>query len=184
MKIELQRIPIREVVKNYTDNLEEGITGYDNRLNIRPKYQREFIYGGKERKAVIDSIRRNLPLNTMYWAINNDNSYEILDGQQRTISFCQYITGVFSITINENTVYFDNLTEEEKTQILNYELLIYFCDGDDKEKLDWFKRINIASKPFNKQELEKRGYTVDDLVTYSTEIITKVIVKKKEVKND
>jgi Protein of unknown function DUF262/HNH endonuclease len=160
MKIELQKIKIGDVVKNYVDNDEEGITGYNNLLNIRPKYQREFIYNDKERKAVIDSIRRDLPLNTMYWAVNNDNSYEVLDGQQRTISICQYITGVFSIINNDgNAIYFDNLTKEEKSQILNYELLIYFCEGNDKEKLDWFKRINIASKPFNNQELRNAVYT-------------------------
>ena len=44
MKIELHQITIRELVKDYVDNHEEGILGYDGRLNIRPPYQREFVW--------------------------------------------------------------------------------------------------------------------------------------------
>ena len=63
MKIELHEIAIRDVVKNYIDNAEDGVIGYDGKLNIRPKYQREFVYGEKERNAVIDTINKGFPLN-------------------------------------------------------------------------------------------------------------------------
>ena len=65
--------------------------GYDGRLNIRPKYQREFVYKDKQRDAVIETVRKNFPLNVMYWVKNEDNTYEVLDGQQRTISICEYV---------------------------------------------------------------------------------------------
>lgn len=106
MKIELHEITIREVVEGYVDNAEEGVIGYGGRLDIRPKYQREFIYDGKKRNAVIDTIQKDFPLNVMYWVKNEDGTFEILDGQQRTISFCQYVIGDFSI---ENRA-FHNLT--------------------------------------------------------------------------
>lgn len=67
MKIELYEISIREIAKNYVDNAEEGVVGYDGKLNIRPKYQREFVYDEKKRNAVIDTIRNEFPLNVMYW---------------------------------------------------------------------------------------------------------------------
>ena len=66
-----------------------------------------------------------------YWAENEDNTFEVLDGQQRTISICQYVSGVFSI----DDIYFHNLTDVEQNQILDYELMIYVCEGNDKEKL-------------------------------------------------
>jgi hypothetical protein len=44
MKIELHEIPIRDIVKDYVDNQEEGVLGYVKKLNIRPPYQREFVY--------------------------------------------------------------------------------------------------------------------------------------------
>lgn len=87
MKIQLQNIKIADLVKNYTDNQEEGIRGYNNLLNIRPAYQREFVYNDKQRKAVINTIVKGFPLNTMYWVKNEDNTFELLDGQQRTILF-------------------------------------------------------------------------------------------------
>jgi hypothetical protein len=159
MKIELNEIPIREVAEQYADNDEEGVFGYGGRLNIRPKYQREFVYDAKEWNAVIDTIRKGFPLNVMYWVKNEDGTFEVLDGQQRTISFCQYVNGEFSIVADGNTKAFHNLTETERQQILDYALMIYFCEGNDKEKLDWFKTINIAGKVHTEQELRNAVYT-------------------------
>ena len=155
MKIELHEITIREVAEGYVDNAEEGVIGYSGRLNIRPKYQREFVYDEKKRNAVIDTIRKNFPLNVMYWVKNEDGTFEVLDGQQRTVSFCQYVKGDFSL---ENRA-FHNLTVTEREQILNYRLMIYFCEGNDKEKLDWFKIINIAGEKLTDQELRNAVYT-------------------------
>jgi hypothetical protein len=154
MKIELKEVAIRDLVKAYTDNAEEGIFGYDSKLNIRPPYQREFIYKDKQRDAVINTVRKDFPLNVMYWAKNGEDSYELLDGQQRTISICQYVTGQFSI----NYQYFHNLEPEEKEQILNYKLTVYVCEGDNREKLDWFRTINIAGEKLTDQELLNAVY--------------------------
>ena len=155
MKIELKEIPIREVSNGYKNSDEEGVVGYDGKLNIRPKYQREFVYKDKQRDSVIKTIRKDFPLNVMYWVKNENNTYEVLDGQQRTISFCEYIDGKFSL----DNMYFHNLTDTEKEQILNYKLMVYFCEGTDKEKLDWFKIINIAGEKLMDQELRNAIYT-------------------------
>lgn len=154
MKIELNEISIREVVEGYEDNQENGVVGYKGMLNIRPPFQREFIYNEKERNSVIDTINKNFPLNVMYWC-KTENGFELLDGQQRTLSICQYINGDYS----HNQRYFNNLTETEKEAILNYKLMIYICEGTDKEKLDWFKIINIAGEKLTEQELRNAMYT-------------------------
>ena len=113
MIIKLHEIPIREVVKNYVDNAENGVVGYDGKLNIRPKYQREFIYGEKERNAVIDTINKGFPLNVMYWVKNEDGTFEVLDGQQRTVSFCQYVNNDFSQYLHNDK---QHRTEHNKIQ--------------------------------------------------------------------
>ena len=140
MKITLHTITIGELVKNYSDNDEGGVTGYDGQLDIRPPYQREFCYSDAQQQAVMDTVTKNFPLNTMYWVVRDDGRYEVLDGQQRTISICRYVNGVFS----HNLRYFTNLQPNEKEEILNYELQVYFCEGTASEKLEWFKTINIA----------------------------------------
>ena len=155
MKIQLKEITIKEVSKDYINDDEEVVVGYNGKLNIRPKYKREFIYKDKQRDAVIETIRKNFPLNVMYWVKNKNDTYELLDGQQRTISICEYIAGKFSLDYQ----YFHNLENEEQNQILDYKLMIYFCEGNNKEKLDWFKTINIAGEKLTDQELKNAIYT-------------------------
>lgn len=159
MKIELQKIKIREVIDGYKDSAEEGIVAYGGKLDVRPKYQREFVYKDKQRDAVIDTVKKGFPLNVMYWVKTGEGSFEVLDGQQRTISIGQYANGDFSVEFNGRTAMFHNLTKEEKEQVLDYELMVYFCEGTDKEKLDWFKIINIAGEKLTDQELRNAVYT-------------------------
>lgn len=155
MKIELQRIQIREVVNGFKDSAEEGIVAYGGKLDVRPKYQREFVYKDKQRDAVLDTVKKGFPLNVMYWMVREDDGYELLDGQQRTISICQYVNGDFSLSDR----YFHNLIKEEQEQVLDYELMIYVCEGTDKERLDWFRTINIAGEKLTDQELRNAVYT-------------------------
>lgn len=155
MKIELHNIKVRDLVDGYIDNDLEGVIGYHGFLDIRPKYQREFVYKDAQRDAVIDTIRKGFPLNVMYWVKNSEKSFEVLDGQQRTISICRYVEGDFSI----NEKYFHTLTKDEQKQILDYELTVYFCEGEDSEKLAWFKTINIAGAQLTDQELRNAVYT-------------------------
>jgi len=148
MIIKLHEIPVRDLVKGYVDNQEAGVVGYGGKLNIRPPYQREFVYKDKQRNAVIETIQKNFPLNVMYWVVSGD-FYEVLDGQQRTISICQYVYDIFSL----NNIFFQNLTKDKQDVILDYKLMIYFCDGTANEKLDWFRIINIAGEKLYDQEL-------------------------------
>ena len=154
MEIEERKVTIREVIEGYFNDAEEGVTGYNGKLDIRPKYQREFVYKDNQRDEVIRSIVRGLPLNVIYWAKNGDDCYEILDGQQRTISFCEYVDGSFSV----DDKYFYNLPNDQKEKILNYQLFVYACDGTDSEKLEWFKIINIAGERLTDQELRNAVY--------------------------
>lgn len=158
MKIDLKKVRVSELVEGYEDNGEGGVRGFGGLLNIRPAYQREFIYKDDKRNAVIDTVRKGFPLNTMYWAVN-DAGYEVMDGQQRTISICQYVNGEFSIDFDGMPRGFANLTQDLKDQILNYELHVYVCEGEDSEKLNWFKIINIAGERLTDQELRNAIYT-------------------------
>ena len=114
MKIQIKNITVRELSKGYVDNDEDGVRGYEGKLDIRPPYQREFIYKDKQRDAVITTINNMFPLNVMYWAVRDDGNFEIIDGQQRTISVCQYVAGDFSY----NSKYFNNLQDDEKIKFL------------------------------------------------------------------
>ncbi len=165
MNIELKEITVRELTNGYEDNEEAGVIGYDGKLDIRPPYQREFIYKANQRDAVINTITKDFPLNILYWAVQEDGNYEVIDGQQRTISISQYVEGDFSF----NNRYFHNLQDDEQKQILDYKLMVYLCSGTDSEKLEWFKIINIAGEKLTEQELRNAVYSgswVSDVKRY------------------
>ena len=154
MKIELKKIIVRDLVADYHDDGEGGVRGYGGKLDIRPPFQREFVYKDKQRDAVIDTINKDFPLNVMYWAVRQDGTYEVIDGQQRTISAAQYVKGDYSL----DGRYFHNLQDDEQERILNYPLQVYVCEGSASEKLDWFRIINIAGEKLTGQELRNAVY--------------------------
>lgn len=158
MEIQLHRVTVRDLAEGYEDNDELGVRAYGGKLDVRPPYQREFVYKDKQRDAVIDTVRRGFPLNVMYWAVREDGTFEVIDGQQRTISVCQYIGGDFSIPIDGHQLGFYNLQNDRREHILNYELMVYLCEGTDSEKLDWFRTINIAGEKLTAQELRNAVY--------------------------
>lgn len=155
MKIELRQIQVRDLCAGYLNSDEDGVFGYGGSLNIRPPYQREFVYKEAQRNKVIESIRKGFPINIMYWSVNQDGTFEILDGQQRTVSICEYLAGNFSV----DGFNFHNLTSDEQEAIRNYEILVYFCSGTEREKLNWFETINIAGEKLTDQELRNAVYT-------------------------
>ncbi len=155
MKIELRKITIGDLAEGYVDNAEKGVRGYGGRLDIRPPYQREFVYKAEQRNAVVDTVTKGFPLNVMYWSVRGDGNFEVIDGQQRTISVCQYVESTFSY----NKFYFDNLPDDKQRAILDYELMIYLCSGTDSERLEWFKIINIAGVKLTPQELRNAVYS-------------------------
>lgn len=154
MKIELKKITIRDLVAGYQDNQETWVTAYGGLLDVRPAYQREFVYKEQQRNAVINTVMNGFPLNVMYRAVREDGTYEIIDGQQRTLSICQYVNNDFSFMMRT----FANLRADEQEEFLNYELMVYFCEGKESEKLEWFKTINIAWEKLSDQELRNAVY--------------------------
>jgi len=159
MKITERKIKIRDIFDGYKNSEEEGVVAYGGRLDVRPKYQREFVYKDKQRDAVIETVLKGFPLNVMYWAVNDNGTFEVIDGQQRTLSICQYLQGDFSIKDdNGDPQYFHTWQLDVKLMILDYELMVYFCEGTDTEKLEWFKTINIAGERLTDQELRNAVY--------------------------
>ena len=160
MRIEERKVTVREITEGYRNDLEEGVTGLNGNLDIRPQYQREFVYDEKKRNEVIRTIMKGFPLNVMYWVDRGDvvvsgvPRYEVMDGQQRTISICEYIAGNYSV----DDMFFFNLPANTKQLILDYELFIYVCNGSESEKLDWFQIINIAGEKLTDQEIRNAIY--------------------------
>lgn len=155
MEIKLHEISVRELVAGYVNNKEQGVKAYGGLLDVRPPYQREFVYKADKRDAVISSVMSGFPLNTMYWMCRGDGTYEIIDGQQRTISLCEYAEGNFAV----DKQYIHNLPSDTRDRFLDYRLMVYLCSGTESERLAWFRTINIAGERLTEQELRNAVYT-------------------------
>ncbi len=163
MKITEQKVKLSEIVDGFVDGGDEGVVGYGGRLNIRPAYQREFIYKGEQKAEVVRTILKGFPLNTIYWSVTGDGNYELLDGQQRIMSACTYVGGSYSVKSKslpkpDAPFYFHNLPLDIRQRILDYEFTVYVCSGSQSEKLEWFEVINIAGETLTDQELRNAMY--------------------------
>ncbi len=156
MEIELHEVTVRQIFDGYENHGENegGVFGYGGKLDIRPPYQRNFIYNDTQRDDVVRTVKKNFPLNIMYWILHDDGTFEVMDGQQRTISICDYVNGNFSVDGH----YFHSLSKKLQQTILDYKLMIYFCYGDDDEKLAWFQVVNLAGEELNDQEIRNAVY--------------------------
>lgn len=171
MEIIKTNITIRELCEGYQNDtetdVERGVYAYGGKLCVRPAFQRSFVYKKKEENAVIDTALKGFPLNIMYWADNGDDTYDCLDGQQRTISLANFVVGDTSFNapwLSENPekrfylTTIKRINPELYEKFMNYLLEIYICKGDKAERMEWFKTINIAGQELYPQELRNINY--------------------------
>lgn len=155
-------ITINDICNGFTYNELEGkgLYGLSGKLTIQPEYQRNYIYAdGIRDVAVIESILKGYPLGILYFVKTGEDTFEVLDGQQRITSFGRYVIGKFAVKVDGMENYFSGLNEDLQQKILNTKLLIYECEGTETEIKEWFKTINIAGIPLNEQELLNAIYS-------------------------
>ena len=173
----LTELTVKEICEGFVYNQLEGrgLNGWAGKLTIQPAYQRNYLYAeneGKKEVAVIDSMLKGYPIGLIYFNEPELGRYEILDGQQRITSIGRFVTEKFAIKDKFGMEqYFTGLTDEEKEQILSYKLLVYVCNGPEKEIKEWFETINIAGVPLNKQELLNATYS-GTFVTKAKEVFS------------
>lgn len=145
----------------YDKNENKGLFGLDGKLVIQPEYQRNYIYGdGKKDVAVVESLLKGYPLGLIYFVLNKDGMYEVLDGQQRITSFARFVnqSWQFAVDWKGKTRYFRSLDKDDQDRITEAPLTIYVCEGEPSEIQEWFETINIAGVPLAKQELRNASY--------------------------
>jgi hypothetical protein len=156
------KLTVADIWNGYEDKGWDGVVGYGGRLDIRPIYQREFIYVKPEdRRAVLETIFDDCPLNLMYWVKRADGNYELLDGQQRTLSIMKFLDHQDYWEENGAKYYADTPAfATKRKKILDYKLDIAVIEDATKDEiLKLFNRINIKGKELNDQERLNAIYT-------------------------
>lgn len=164
MKTKLEQYFVEEICDGfeYNELEKKGLYGLSGRLTIQPEYQRNYIYeDGKKDVAVIESVLKGYPLGLIYFNRNSEytspqTELEVLDGQQRITSLGRFLQNKFAVKINGMEQIFEGLNTELQRKILDTKLLVYICEGEgenaEEEIKEWFKTINIAGIPLNRQE--------------------------------
>ena len=156
---------IGDICKGFQYNEYEGkgLYGLSGKLTIQPEFQRHYLYaenGGKKEVDVMQSVRNGYPLGLIYFSKVGEDRYEVLDGQQRITSLGRFLTEKFAwIDVDGRPWYFSALNADEQEKFLNTRLLIYVCEGTEKEIKDWFRTINIVGIPLNAQETLNAVYS-------------------------
>ncbi len=169
MEIKRVSITIRDLCEGYVNEsetkIEDAVMAYGGKLCVRPAFQRAFVYDKKQENAVIDTAMKGFPLNIMYWVDNGDGTYDCLDGQQRTISLCNFVDGISSFEApwfnggKKNYIHtIQRIDPDMYERFMNYELEVYICKGDKAERMEWFRTINIAGEELYPQELRNANY--------------------------
>lgn len=167
-------ITFGELAKNYEDKselVEGGVFGWDGKLNIRPKYQRNFIRSkdGEWKTKLIHSIVNGRPTGDMYFAMDENGSkdeVEQLDGQQRIMTVLGFINNDYKLKFKSENGSKDewNFNELKRSypdvakRILDYTPHIYVCTGDFKSRQKWFETINQPNSILTNQEIRNCNY--------------------------
>ena len=175
----------------YDKNEQKGLYGLCGKLIIQPEYQRNYIYGdGKKDVAVIESLLKGYPLGLIYFVLNKDGMYEVLDGQQRITSFARFVnmSWPFAVNYKGKPRYFNSLDEDDRNRITQTKLTIYVCEGEPSEIQEWFGIINIAGVPLVAQELRNAAYhgpfVTNARAEYSNSNNSKMNMWKTYIKGD
>lgn len=136
----------RDYVINYLIQQYEAGDFY-----IPLEYQRQFIWGDKEKCFFIESILMGLPIPFMFFADTKDGRIEIVDGAQRTqtmIQFAQNDLGLNGLTVltESNGFKFSDLDPAIQRRFLNTNIRVVFLEEGTTEKVrqEIFKRINTG----------------------------------------
>jgi hypothetical protein len=156
-------ITIKEICEGFIYNEFEGkgLFGLAGKLTIQPEYQRNYIYAEQKRDvSVIESLLKGYPIGLFYFNKTSEDTFEVLDGQQRITSIGRFVQGKFAIKDrNGHEQFYTAMAESQREQIMNTKLLIYVCEGDEPEIKDWFRTINISGVPLTKQEILNAVYS-------------------------
>ena len=156
-------VDIRSLFDGYTSN-ECEVTGFSGRLNIRPPYQRGLVYSPAAQAEVVDSILRGLPLGPIYWSVIRDedgtmvpsasgaSTYNLMDGQQRILSICEFLSDRLLVRNRTWTELSANDPDLEK-RFLDTKLDIWVCDGPLLSMFTWFRIIKTGGVPLTGDEL-------------------------------
>ena len=143
-------------------NIREMIADGDIKPN--PDYQRDYIYNDKQASKLIESFLIGIPIPTVYLCETEDESYDVIDGQQRLTSVARYLNNNFALTglssLPElNGKLFKDLDKPIQKKLKSSTINATVILKESQElKYEIFARLNQGSVSLRPQELRNCVY--------------------------
>lgn len=171
---ENRKLYVNKVDKSTSDLFRMIIEG---ELNLQPDYQRKFVWDKKTMSKFIESLLLSIPVPTIFLAENSDNSFEVIDGQQRLTTIFAFMKskineeeqlklstelkeiealklyGLETLKQYNKKGYLDLEDIQRKFNNVSLPMVIIQKDSTEDIKYDIFARINSGSIKLNNQEL-------------------------------
>lgn len=171
---ESRKLYVNKVDKSTSDLFRMIIEG---ELNLQPDYQRKFVWDKKTMSKFIESLLLSIPVPTIFLAENSDNSFEVIDGQQRLTTIFAFMKskineeeqlklstelkeiealklyGLETLKQYNKKGYLDLEDIQRKFNNVSLPMVIIQKDSTEDIKYDIFARINSGSIKLNNQEL-------------------------------
>ena len=152
-------------VNSVIDKINRG------KVNLRPSYQREYVWTVRTASKLIESLILNIPIPTMFFHETQTGKLEVVDGKQRLTSIWSFIQGEFpdgspfkltGLEVYEdlNGKTFTDLHERFQETILDYPLNVHTISRSSQPDFvfEVFERLNMGATQLNEQELRNCIY--------------------------
>ncbi len=130
----------------------------DRQLDLRPPYQRNFIWGKKDQQLLIDSIEKGFPLPNFFIYQRPNGILEMVDGQQRAETICRFING--DIKDLENRT-FNEIKDRDGfySYKLNVTVLSDVKESEGEDIASFYALVNKQGMHLNSAEINKAQYS-------------------------
>lgn len=127
-----------------------------DKINLHPPYQRNFIWSSKDQKLLIDSIMKGYPLPNFFIYKNENETYDMVDGQQRATTISKYVKGEFADSVKH---YFKDIDQNRFMSYVLNVTEVYDIDLANGESLeDFYSLVNKRGVHLNPAEVNKAQY--------------------------
>jgi hypothetical protein len=132
---------------------------------IEVPYQREYVWDDTKASRLIESLLLNVPIPVCYFAENEDNTWEVIDGLQRVQSIVRFLQGDLrlrglSVLTELNTKTFSEVPSRDQRRIESRTLrfVVITQESHPDIKFDVFERLNTGAVKLLPQELRNCIY--------------------------
>lgn len=136
----------------------------ENKLILRPDFQRKFVWTHEHQEAFIDTVLNGLPFPEIYVCEGEVDVQKlrttrlVIDGQQRLTTIRNYIEGRQDQVLSKIPVY-QSLTQAQKQDFLSYQIVMRDLGRVDEDTTrEIFRRINLTKFKLDDVEIHNAVY--------------------------